>query len=150
LHYRSEIIDISEIDSLVLARIYDNPIYNLQSISFFNIFKDFKSNEAYIKEINKFLIYVDSKISNYNGIKKEDFKKLVQDHIITYLNVLKDSKYRAPTTIKSDFAKISKFYLFCIGGDLAKDVPTVPVNLSKWIKNQTVSKAAIFTEEQRT
>jgi hypothetical protein len=35
-----EIIDISEIDSLVLARIYDNPIYNLQSISFLSFLQD--------------------------------------------------------------------------------------------------------------
>jgi hypothetical protein len=82
----------------------------------------------------------------FHELQEDCEEKTLCKSMIAYFQELHDAGY-APTTLRSKFSCIKKFYLHTGRGDLSLDCPIIESNLHKWDKTHTIKQARVFKKE---
>ncbi|KAJ1431441.1 hypothetical protein B484DRAFT_478939 [Ochromonadaceae sp. CCMP2298] len=82
----------------------------------------------------------------FHELQEDCEEKTLCKSMIKYFQELHEAGY-APTTLRSKFSCIKKFYLHTGRGDLSLDCPIIESNLQKWDKTHTIKQARVFNKE---
>ena len=128
--------------------------YKRDAASWVSFLKDFKSRASYMKAVDEFAAFHTAKSHS----SSEDHYSIdcLNATIIEYFDHLHDlphpkkeeQKKFCSTTLRSEYAKLKKFFLHTGRGDLDTTVPIITSNINKWDKAHTVTKAKVLTKEQ--
>jgi hypothetical protein len=113
--------------------------YGLQHPSYRGFLKNFASAVRYEKCVEEQLLY--------HELQEECTEETLLDHIISFFDELYDAGY-APTTLRSRYSAIKKWWLHPGRGMLSVMCPLVESNLAKWDKTHIIKQARVFTKEQ--
>ena len=100
--------------------------------------------DVYGKTVNEFLRYHELKLTSYPDDLTSMEDKMI-DSMTTLWIEQHDAGY-APTTLRSKYSALKKFWLHTGRGDLGKQATLLEANLSKWDKNHTIKQSKIFTK----
>jgi len=131
-------------------------IWGLNAASWISFLKDFKSGSKYLEQAKLFLHYHIGQTCSSTEDKTS--RESMHASVISYFDYLHDLKSEkkgkehearfAPTTLRSTFAMLKRFFLHTGRGQLEVDVPIIESNLSKWDKKHTVKQAKTFSKAQ--
>jgi hypothetical protein len=118
---------------------FDNP-------NWLSFLVGFPSAPRYCKVVQLFFLYVEVRMIAESADQQAGDAELIR-HMIGYFDHLHNTKQIAPTTLRSVFSALKKFWLHTGRGDLSALAPLVEANLAKWDKQHRLKQARAFTKD---
>jgi hypothetical protein len=129
---------------IVTALLYN---WGLDNPNWLSFLVDFPSAARYCKAVGLFFLYVERRMAAENAPHQAEGKDLIR-HMIAHFDHLHNEKNIAPTTLRSVFSALKKFWLHTGRGDLSMHAPLVEANLAKWDKRHKLKQAKAFTKDE--
>jgi hypothetical protein len=108
------------------------------SASWQGFLHDFYSRTRYEKIVEDYLLF--------DELQEDCEEDTLLGSMVSYFHESHEGGY-APTTLRSRFSALKKFFLHTGRGNISITVPLIESNLSKWDKAHTVKQARVFKKE---